>query len=78
MSNGSIRESYDKEKGAETQEYTIEHAPDQVIANRFGSLGPLLSRLFDSGVEARGVERVPESQRDMKNFWNRSVVSSVW
>ncbi|KAG9309078.1 cytosine-purine permease [Chiua virens] len=75
MSNGSIQESYDKEKGlsaleTKTEVYATEDAPDQVIAKRFGAFGPLLSKLFNSGVEARGVERVPEHQRETKNFWN--------
>ncbi|KAG1804383.1 permease for cytosine/purines, uracil, thiamine, allantoin-domain-containing protein [Suillus variegatus] len=50
-----------------------EAAPDRVIASRFGVLGPLLSRLFAIGVEARGIERVPEDQRESKNAWNKSV-----
>ena len=79
MSKASSHESYDKENGVavlETEVYTVEDAPDQVIAKRFGSFGPLLSKLFNSGVEARGVERVPEEQRENKNFWNRSVDSA--
>ena len=78
MSRRSSRGSYDKEKGVtiiNTEVHTAEDAPDRVIAQRFGSFGPLLSKLFKSGVEARGVERVPEHQRDTKNFWNRSVSS---
>lgn len=50
-----------------------EAAPDRVIASRFGVLGPLLSRLFAIGVEARGIERVPEDQRESKNAWNKCV-----
>ncbi|OAX38896.1 permease for cytosine/purines uracil thiamine allantoin [Rhizopogon vinicolor AM-OR11-026] len=52
----------------------VEAAPDRVIARRFGSLGPFLSRLFASGVEARGVERVPESQRESTNAWNNLLM----
>jgi len=51
----------------------VEAAPDRVIARRFGRLAPILSRLFDSGVEARGVERVPENQRESTNAWNKCV-----
>lgn len=51
----------------------IEAAPDRLIARRFGWLGPYLSRLFASGVEARGVERVPENQRVSKNAWNKCI-----
>lgn len=79
MFKDSIHQPYDREKGIiafDIEEPTVEHAPDQAIANRFGAFGPLLSKLFDSGVEARGVERVPETQRDTKNFWNRPVVST--
>ncbi|KAG1890799.1 permease for cytosine/purines, uracil, thiamine, allantoin-domain-containing protein [Suillus subluteus] len=47
--------------------YVIEAAPDRVIVRRLGKLGPLLSRLFASGVEARGVERMPENQRESVN-----------
>ena len=79
MSRSSTRESYDRENGVTDPDIdvpTAEEAPDQVIARRFGGFGPLLSRLFNSGIEARGVERVPETQRDTKNFWNRSVAST--
>jgi hypothetical protein len=75
MSKDSSHGSYDKEKGVESGDpevYAAEDAPDQVIAKRFGVLGPLLSKLFKS-VEARGVERVPENQRETKHAWNKSV-----
>ena len=52
-------------------------APDDaVIADRFaryGKLGPVMQRIFASGVEARGVERVPENERETKNVWNKYV-----
>lgn len=54
--------------------YTIEAAPDRMIVRRFGKLGPLLSRLFAFGVEARGVERMPENQRESKNSWNNILM----
>ena len=79
MSGENRHGSYDKEKGVESEDpevYTVEDAPDQVIAKRFGVLGPLLSKLFKSGVEARGVERVPENQRETKHSWNKSVSST--
>lgn len=74
MPEGSSHESYDKEQGVAV---LVEDAPDQVIAKRFGSFGPLLSKLFDNGVEARGIERVPEHQRETKNLWNRWVASTI-
>ncbi|KAF8990473.1 cytosine-purine permease [Cyathus striatus] len=40
------------------------------IVARFGPLGPLIGKLFEIGVEARGVERVPEDQRDDTHYWN--------
>lgn len=67
----------DKEKAFSSVEDEVayaEAAPDRVIASRFGTLGPLLSRLFASGVEARGVERVPENQRESKNAWNNLLM----
>ncbi|KAG1736972.1 permease for cytosine/purines, uracil, thiamine, allantoin-domain-containing protein [Suillus lakei] len=67
----------DKEKAlgsVEDEAVCAEAAPDRVIASRFGILGPLLSRLFASGVEARGVERVPENQRESKNAWNNLLM----
>lgn len=79
MSKDNSSGSYDREKGVEngdTQVFAVEAAPDQVIAKRFGVFGPLLSKLFQSGVEARGVERVPENQRETKNSWNKSVFST--
>ncbi|KAG2341983.1 cytosine-purine permease [Suillus weaverae] len=67
----------DKEKALDSVEDEVvyaEAAPDRVIASRFGVLGPLLSRLFASGVEARGVERVPENQRESKNALNNLLM----
>lgn len=48
-----------------------EAEPSQAIVARFGVLGPFLAKLFDLGVEARGVERVPENMRDETHFWNK-------
>ena len=76
MSKDSSRQFYDREKAVDavdTEVYAVEDVPDRVIAKRFGAFGPLISILFDSGVEARGVERVPEHQRETKNSWNKSV-----
>ena len=50
---------------------SVEDEPEKAIVKRYGSFGPWLQLLFANGVEARGVERVPESQREIKNFWNK-------
>jgi hypothetical protein len=78
MSNSPDLSLEDKEKGSfgahiPVQPRVLEVAPDDVIINRFGFMGPFLSRLFAVGVEARGVERVPEDQRETKNTWNKYV-----
>lgn len=57
----------------ETTIPVAEADPEEVLVKRYGRLGPLLSKLFASGVEARGVERVPEDQRETKNMWNKCV-----
>ncbi len=69
----------DKEKGY-TQDVVgdVDHtAPnDSVIADRYaryGKLGTVMQRILASGVEARGVERVPENERETKNMWNKYV-----
>ncbi|KAJ7816974.1 permease for cytosine/purines, uracil, thiamine, allantoin-domain-containing protein [Mycena olivaceomarginata] len=50
MSSHSPNQSYeDKEKNPVAQD-----SPDHVIINRFSTVGPILSKLFASGVEARG------------------------
>lgn len=68
----------DKEKGSVGEDVQVQHrvvnaevAPDDVIISRYRFMGPVLSKLFASGVEARGVERVPEDQRETKNTWNK-------
>lgn len=48
-----------------------EEDPEVLYVSKYGRLGPIMARLFASGVEARGVERVPEDQRDPKNTWNK-------
>jgi len=82
MSNSPNPSLEDKEKGLfgeriPVQPRVLEVAPDDVIVNRFGFMGPFLSRLFAVGVEARGVERVPENQRETKNTWNKYVTMNV-
>lgn len=60
-------------KDADDVVSSVETVPDRMIARRFGVLGPLLSKLYASGVEARGIERVPEDQRESKNAMNKCV-----
>lgn len=59
------------------EESVEESAPEAVLVSRYGSfgLGRLMAKLFASGVEARGVERVPEDQRDGEFAWNKYVVA---
>ena len=45
--------------------------PPTMIVSWFRFMGGLLSRLFASGVEARGVECVPKDQCETKNTWNK-------
>ncbi|KAI0778628.1 cytosine-purine permease [Trametes elegans] len=68
--------SHDKEKGVFVNETAlpVEAAPERVLVHRYGRFGPLLAKLFASGVEARGVERVPEDQRETKNMWNNLLM----
>ena len=79
MAPPSSYSSDDKEKGfiPEVEVDVDQTAPDDsVIADRFaryGKLGPFLQKVFASGVEARGVERVPENERETKNMWNKYV-----
>jgi hypothetical protein len=72
--------SDDKEKSS-VEHDVVDAAPDDaVIADRFaryGKLGPVMQRIFASGVEARGVERVPENEREPKHMWNKCVWSTV-
>ncbi|KDQ63006.1 hypothetical protein JAAARDRAFT_119103 [Jaapia argillacea MUCL 33604] len=69
------RYSPDKEKGYDApSRVEAEVAPEYVIVRRFGVLGPVIGKLFDIGVEARGVERVPEDQRETKNTWNNLLM----
>lgn len=69
--------SDDKEKGDVPGVEVDSAAPDDaVIADRYaryGKFGPMIQRVLASGVEARGVERVPESERETKNMWNKYV-----
>ena len=79
MASQGSHSSFDKEKQYEDGDnvnvnavyISEEEAPDHVISNRFGALGPYLQKLFASGVEARGVERVPENQRETRHIWNK-------
>jgi hypothetical protein len=72
MSHSPSHSYEDKEKNPGTP-HALETSPDNAIISRFSFMGPVLSKLFASGVEARGVERVPEDQRETKNMWNKCV-----
>ncbi|KAJ6621821.1 hypothetical protein B0H10DRAFT_947095 [Mycena sp. CBHHK59/15] len=74
MSPSPTHSYEDKEKSPAVEHNTLETSPDDVIVNRFAFMGPALSKLFASGVEARGVERVPEDQRETKNTWNNLLM----
>ncbi|KAJ7134817.1 permease for cytosine/purines, uracil, thiamine, allantoin-domain-containing protein [Mycena epipterygia] len=74
MSHSPAQSYEDKEKNPGAQHATLEASPDDVIVNRFAFMGPTLTKLFASGVEARGVERVPEDQRETKNMWNNLLM----
>lgn len=54
-----------------TQLVDEDEAVKNATANRFGALAPALTKLFAIGVEARGVERVLEHERDPKLVWNK-------
>jgi hypothetical protein len=60
----------DKEKGPDDDHHAI-ISPEPPLPHRFGVLGPAIDKLLASGVEARGVERVPEDERETKNIWNK-------
>ncbi|KAJ7069585.1 purine-cytosine permease [Mycena amicta] len=70
----SITSLEDKEKNPGIDQPAVETSPDDVLIQRFSFIGPVLSKLFASGVEARGVERVPEDQRENKNLWNNVLM----
>lgn len=63
------RSYIDEEKGP-THVYpdapVAEAIREDEIRNRFARFGPI-GKLFDAGVEARGIERVPEDERDDKH-----------
>lgn len=48
-----------------------EKEPESYYVRKLGFAGPWLQKLFSNGVEARGVERVPEDQRERKHIWNK-------
>lgn len=64
---------YDDEV-ASTSEHLAEKEPDRVLASRTSVLGKLYQRFFSMGVEARGVERVLEDDRDPKNALNNLLM----
>ncbi|KAF7326441.1 Cytosine-purine permease [Mycena sanguinolenta] len=76
MSTSPTHSYEDKEKIPESPTVldSEDISPDDAIVKRFGFLGPALAKLFASGVEARGVERVPEDQRDGRNMWNNLLM----
>ncbi|KAG8999952.1 hypothetical protein FRB94_005744 [Tulasnella sp. JGI-2019a] len=52
-----------------------EAAPDVVIVQRFEKFGGgFMSKIFAAGVEARGIERVLEDDRESKNSWNNLLM----
>ncbi|KAI8577308.1 hypothetical protein K450DRAFT_252535 [Umbelopsis ramanniana AG] len=55
-------------------DHFAEKEPDQVLTSRNSMLGKLYQRFFSMGVEARGVERVLEDDRDPKNAINNLLM----
>lgn len=47
-----------------------EYQPEKVVPERFGKFGNFLDRIFSMGVEARGIERVPDDERESKHALN--------
>jgi hypothetical protein len=46
-----------------------------VYVSRYGRAGrTILGPLFKAGVEARGIERVPEEERSDRNTWNNLLM----
>lgn len=73
--------SYDQEKDASADlqsasaydaqvAYRSEAPPEHAIAARYGPAQAFFKKLFALGVEARGVERVPEDERTDRNSLN--------
>lgn len=52
-------------------EYVGEQNFNRNAAQRFGTFAPIMEKLFDYGLEIRGVERVLEVERDPKLLWNK-------
>ncbi|KAJ3993220.1 purine-cytosine permease [Lentinula boryana] len=57
-------------RDSDIPEYLGERDVNKRTAERFGVFAPVMEKLFDYGVEARGVERVLENERDPKLLWN--------
>ncbi|THH15143.1 hypothetical protein EW146_g5289 [Bondarzewia mesenterica] len=68
--------NYDSEKGQVASAITVDDVEfaESALVSRYGRLGPVLAKIFNSGVEARGVERVPEDQREDKHAWNNLLM----
>lgn len=71
-----VDRGYENEKALDEDYETVpvEREPDQMLAARHTFLGGLYRRLFNMGVEARGVERVPEDERSPKNAINNLLM----
>ena len=80
VSNPNTESSIDKEKGSGDDErhVQVQHAyaeerPDSYHTEKYGALSHAFQKLFSSGVEERGVQRVPEDERDPRHTWNKCV-----
>lgn len=77
----SVAGDSNSEKGYHTQDVAVlqgEQNVNRKAAERFGVFAPVMEKLFDYGVEARGVERVLENERDPKLLWNKYVYSPIF
>ena len=80
VSNPNTESSIDKEKGSgdderhvQVQHTYAEERPDAYHTEKYGALSLVFRKLFSSGVEERGVQRVPENERDPRHTWNKCV-----
>lgn len=62
---------YSPDSESDPPEYIGEQNFNRNAAQRFGTFAPVMEKLFDYGLEIRGVERVLEAERNPKLLWNK-------
>jgi len=74
MSNPHLLEAKDHEKTGKSFGIVRRHHIFITTRRRLSVVGRVLRKFLENRIEARGIERVLEDERDSAHIWNKQVI----